>query len=158
MIRITSDLKFGFNRSKLRLICIGSDWFRFIQNFVSDWIELSWIYFWPFFIKRDTKSFFWIGSEWFGNRFRNSSDSFGMNFNPILSPGMFRIGFWSIGLDARFENDQQLFSVRLRIHSNRRSERRELNVRSELDYDSGRLNVWIDKDSKFYQVKSLFWI
>ena len=72
-----------------------SDWFGFIRNDVSELTGLSRIYFLMFFIKRDTKRF----SDWFGmirigsdidmGMNRNSSDSLGMNFNPILSPGKF---------------------------------------------------------------------
>ena len=70
-----------------------SDSFGFIRIDVSKLIGLSRIDFWPFFIKRDTKSF----SDWFGlirigsdtdiGMNRNSSDWLGMNFNPILRQG-----------------------------------------------------------------------
>ena len=68
-------------------------WFGFIRIDASDLIRLIRMDFWPFFIKRDTKSF----SDWFGMTrngsekdcgiARKSSDSLEMNFNPILSPG-----------------------------------------------------------------------
>ena len=71
-----------------------SDWIGFIRIDVSELIGLRQIDFWPLFIKRDTKRF----SDWFGmirigsdtdiGMNRNSSAWLGMNFNPILLPGM----------------------------------------------------------------------
>ena len=68
MIWINSDWKFGLDQSELELIQIDldwklvSDWFGFIRIDVSQLIGFSRIYFWPFFIKRDTKRFL----DWFG--------------------------------------------------------------------------------------------
>ena len=72
MIQSNSDKKFDLDLFEFGLVRISSDWVR-----------LSRIDFWPFFINRDTKRF----SEWFGSTFRNSTDSIRMTFNLILSPG-----------------------------------------------------------------------
>ena len=109
-ILIDSDRKFGLDQSELRFTRIDLDWklgFGLIRIH-SDWclgIGLSRIDFWPFFIKRDIKRF----SDWFGiirigsdtdiGMNRNSSYWLGMNFNPILSPGMlpkFWISVWKL--------------------------------------------------------------
>ena len=80
---IDSDWKFSFDLSELGLVRIHSNWC----------LGLSRIDFWPFFIKQDTKRFSdWFGMTWNGSETdswmcRNSSDSVGMNFNPILWPG-----------------------------------------------------------------------
>ena len=76
------ELKIGFDQSKLGLIRI-----------YSDWIGLSRIDFWPFFIKRDTKRF----SDWFEmirissdtniEINRNSYDLLGLNSNQKILPG-----------------------------------------------------------------------
>ena len=72
------------------LILIDSDSFRLMSP---ELIVLSWIDYWPFFIKRDTKRFLdcfgmiRIGSDTDIGINRNISDWLGMNFNPILLPG-----------------------------------------------------------------------
>ena len=75
MIRIILDWKHGLDSDGL------------MPRNESDWVGLIL----AVFHQTEYKPFFGFGrndSEWFGNRFRNSSDSFGMNFNPIFSPGL----------------------------------------------------------------------
>ena len=68
------------NQSEWNLV---SDWFGFIRIDVSELIELSWIDFWPFFIKRDRFRIIRIGSDTDIGINRKISDWLGMNFNPI---------------------------------------------------------------------------
>ena len=72
------------NHSDLQLIWIEnlvSDWFGFIRIDVSELIRLSRIDFWPFFIKRETKSF----SDWFGIIRIGSDTDIGIIRNSFVS-------------------------------------------------------------------------
>ena len=95
--RINFNWKFGLDQSELGFIRIEnlvSDCLGFIRIFASDLTGLGRIEFLRFFYKRVTKRF----SDWFGmirigsdiaiGMNRNSSDCLGMNFYPILSPGL----------------------------------------------------------------------
>ena len=71
---------------------IDSNSFGFIRIEVLDSIELVLIR----FTKNQFQNVFRISSDWFGNRFRNSSNSLGLNSNSKISARSMKIFFHSI--------------------------------------------------------------
>ena len=84
------------------------DWFGFIriQSLGVTRIETDW--FLTELHQMRLKTFFGLtrmSSDWRGNRFRNKSDWFGMNFNPNLLPG--RDSFFLRGNIFEYEKDSE---------------------------------------------------
>ena len=67
----------------IRIENLFLNWFGFIRIDASDWVGLIL----ECFLSNEVQNVFRIGSETDSGVARNSSDSLGINFNPILSPG-----------------------------------------------------------------------